>query len=178
MLLCQQVAERDAGLTRAREAQEDRVLEVMRIMTAGQWRTGVSHVELAQKHGVSPSTVKNWAAEASRLIKLSMGDGEEVRARIASMLENFASVAMAREGYTMGGDAYPNPDVKAATAAVKTLAEVLGLITQKHEHAVVVANYEQMPRASKAQWLREKAAVMLAEADRLESVEVDAGSMR
>lgn len=147
-------------------------------MTSGQWRTGVSHAELALKYGVAPSTVKNWSTEASRLIRLSMGEGEEVRARISAMLENFASVAMAREGRTMAGEAYPNPDVKAATAAVKTLAEVLGLITQKHEHAVVVANYEQLPRAGKAQWLRDKAAALLAEADRLESVEVDAGPMR
>ena len=148
---------------------DSRVLEVMRIMTAGQWRTGVSHAELAEKYKCSPETVKHWSSQASQLIRLSMGDGEEVRARLAAMLESFASTAMAREGVTMAGDTYPNPDVKAATGAVKTLAELLGLMVQKHEHAVVVAQYEQLPRAGKAQWLREKATALLAEADRLEA---------
>lgn len=143
------------------------MLEVMRMMTAGEWRPGPSHVFLAAKHGVAESTVRNWSSQASQLIRLCMGDGEEIRARIAAMLENAASVAMARKGYTMGGDEYDNPDVKAATGALKALAEVLGLITQKHEHAVVVAQYEQLPRAQKAQWLRDKAAALLAEADRL-----------
>lgn len=147
------------GLTRVRDEAaptDSRVLEVMRMMTAGEWRTGPSHVLLAEKYGVAESTVRNWATQASQLIRLSMGDGEEVRARLAGMLE------------TLAGDAMKS-DPRAATAAVKTLAELLGLITQKHEHAVVVAQYEQLPRAGKAQWLRDKAAALLAEAERLEA---------
>ncbi len=38
-----------------------------------------------------------------------------------------------------------------------------------HEHAVVVAQYESLPAAGKAAWLRERAEKMLAEAKRLEA---------
>lgn len=127
------------------------------MMTAGEWRTGQSHALLAARYGVAPATVRHWSAQASQLIRLSMGDGEEVRARLAAMLEGYAATAM------------ESTDVRAATGAVRTLAELLGLITQRHEHAVVVAQYEQLPRQGKAQWLRDKAAALLAEAERLEA---------
>lgn len=160
----------DTRITRARGKQADEgVRRCREIMTSGAWLTGASHALVAEEFGASVRTVETWAAMASREIKVALGDGEEIRSRLAVTLERYAAVAMSREGRTMGGDAYPNPDVKAATGALKTLAEVLGLVTQKHEHAVVVAQYEQMPRANKAQWLREKAAALVAEADRLDA---------
>lgn len=166
-------------ITRAREGNADAgVARCAELMTTGAWLTGKSHTLVAEEYGVSVRTVETWASTASRAIRVAMGDGEEIRGRLAVLLETYAKSAMDRQGYTMAGEAYPNPDVKAATGAVKTLAELLGLITQKHEHAVVVAQYEQLPRAGKAQWLRDKASALLAEADRLEGVEVDASAMR
>lgn len=168
----------DTRITRAQEGADAGVARCAELMTTGQWATGKSHALVAEEFNVSVRTVETWASTASRAIRVALGDGEEIRGRLAVLLESYAHTAMSREGRTMAGDPYPNPDVKAATGAVKTLAELLGLITQKHEHAVVVAQYEQLPRAGKAHWLRDKAAALLAEADRLEGVGVDANAMR
>lgn len=159
----------DAGHARAGQADEG-VRRCAQMMADGTWETGVSHDALAKEFGVSPRTVETWASTASRVIKIAMGDGEDLRARLALMLERHERVAMQRIGVSMKGESYPNPDVKAATAAVKTLAELMGLVTQKHEHAHVVASYEQLPREAKAKFLRDKAAQLIAEADRLEGV--------
>ncbi|HET9045107.1 MAG TPA: hypothetical protein VFN70_18255 [Burkholderiales bacterium] len=162
---------RKAGADHARAGQaEEGTRRCAQMMADGTWTTGTSHDELAKEFGVSPRTVETWAAMASRAIKIAFGDGEELRARLALQLERHERVAMQRIGVTMKGEEYPNPDVKAATAAVKTIAELMGLVTQKHEHAHVVASYEQLPREGKAKYLREKAAQLLAEADRLEGV--------
>jgi phosphoribosyl-dephospho-CoA transferase len=139
-------------------------------MTDGAWETGASAALVAAEFGVSVRTVETWASMASRAIRMAIGDGEELRARLAMMLERHERVAMSRTAVSMGGVEYANPDVKAATNAVKTMAELMGLMVQKHEHAHVVASYEAMPSADKAKWLRSKAAELLEEADRLDGV--------
>jgi hypothetical protein len=163
----------DTRITRARAGRDtgkadEGVRRCAQLMTDGQWETGASTALVAAEFGVSVRTAETWATTASRALRLAMGDGEELKARLAMMLERHERVAMSRVGVTMGGDQYANPDVRAATNAVKTLAELMGLITQKHEHAVVVAQYESLPREAKAKWLRDKAAALLEEADRLE----------
>jgi hypothetical protein len=164
-----QTAKGNTRITRATDRADEGVARCAELMTGGEWITGESHKLVAEEFDVSVRTVETWASTASRAIRVAMGDGEEIRARLALLLESYAKKAMDRVGVTMGGDTYPNPDVKAATGAVKTLAELLGLMVQKHEHAVVVAQYEQLPRAGKAQWLRDKAAALLTEAERLEA---------
>lgn len=164
----------DTRITRARAGRETGQAEVgvrrcAQLMADGAWETGRSSELVAAEYGVSPRTAETWASTASRLLRLAMGEGDDLRARLALMLERHERVAMSRVGVTMGGEEYSNPDVKAATTAVKTLAELMGLVTQRHEHAVVVTQYEALPRTGKVAWLRERSEALAAEADRLEA---------
>lgn len=106
----------------------------MNLMADGLWVTGVSHAAIAEKHGVSPATVKDWATSASRVLRLSLaGDQEDLRARLVTTLERVVSAAMSKQAATMGGELYPNPDLKAAVAALSEQAKLLGLVVTKHE---------------------------------------------
>lgn len=160
-------------VTRVRQGQaEDGVRHIAKMMADGQWITGASHEAVATLFAVSERTVEGWAIQASRALRMSIGDGEELRGRLAAMLERHERVAMQRVGVTMKGDEYANPDVKAATGAVKTLAELMGLVTQKHEHTHTVQSFAALPPPEKAQRLRELASKLNAEADRLDSAVV------
>lgn len=170
-----EVSESDSRITRARTGREtgqadDGVRRCAQIMTEGSWRTGKSHAQVADEFGVSVRTVETWASMASRAIRIAVGDGEELRGRLSMMLEKIQDMALTRQAATMGGDLYDSPDLKAAVVAVKTQAELMGLMVQKHVHAHVVASYEALPATDKAKWLRAKAAELIEEADRLEGV--------
>lgn len=147
---------------RAREAEVDeRAAEIAQMMAAGQWVTGQSHMALSKKWGAELEAVKHAAQRAGQALRVLMHtDKEELRARNAAHLEGLAA------------DAHAAGEFRAAVSARDSIAKLLGLnAPEKHEHAVVVAQYEQLPRAGKAQWLRDKATALLAEADRLDGDE-------
>lgn len=163
--------------SRLRGQAELGVRRCSQLMADGAWETGASHTLVAAEYGVSERTVEGWAIQASRIIRALVGDGEELRGRLAILLERHERVAMGKKTLSVRGkgDAteiveVPDPDVKAATGAVKALAEVMGLVTKKHEHAHVVTNYESLPRSEKIRWLHERAAQLVSEANRLEGV--------
>lgn len=158
---------KEPRITRAREdgQAEAGVKRCADLMVEGLWRSGKSTIELAGEFGVSPRTVETWAQTASRAIRMAMGDGEAIRGRLAAMLERHEAVAMERQGYTMAGEAYPNPDVKAATGAVKALAEVLGVVETKHKVDVTVQTFAQLPPPAMLAKVREQ----IAELKRLET---------
>lgn len=123
---------------RAREDADEGVRECLRLMTSGQWVAGQSHEEVAAKHGVSPATVKNWATNASRIIRLATDEAkEDIRARLVATLDNIVKTAMQKQGCAVGktGEAhyFDAPDLRAAVSAVETSAKLLGLITNRHE---------------------------------------------
>lgn len=103
-------------------------------MVEGRWVSGASHRFIAEKHGVAPATVKDWATSASRALRLIVAvDPDEMRARLIATLETVVSKAMARQSATMGGELYDNPDLKSAVSAIAEQAKLLGLVVQKHE---------------------------------------------
>lgn len=122
-------------------------MRCVELMTQGEWRTGVSHQLVASEFGVSPRTIEGWATTASRLIRLSIGDGEEVRARLVVMLEDVHRRALQKQAATSEGDMYDSPDLRSAVAAIAEQAKLLGLVEQKHRVNVDVRGYEQMPPA-------------------------------
>lgn len=110
------------------------VRRCMELMTSGKWVSGKSHAEVAAEHGVEPVTVKAWATSASRVIRrLAEEDLPEIRARILAGLERAVAMAFERQGMSLKGEPYDNPDVRGAVAALEVQAKILGLITQKHE---------------------------------------------
>jgi hypothetical protein len=63
-----------------RTPREQRVDEVVALMTGGQWVAGGQHRELAAKWGVHPGTVEHYAAEANRLLRHAFRAEPEARA--------------------------------------------------------------------------------------------------
>lgn len=144
------------SLQRARAREVDLlVLEIARKMASGQWVAGPSHAELAQREGVDPITVRQWAAEAGRFLRLSREeDRDAIIARDAATLETVVQMAM---------DA-GQPDLKAAIAGLAQKHKLLGLnAPEKHQHAHVVATYDQLPVGDRLAQVREAIAALQAE---------------
>ena len=75
----------------------DRVRGILEMMAAGLWKSGVSHLELAELWGLAPNTVESDAAEASRILKRKVVDEpeqEDRRARAISTLESQIAVCV------------------------------------------------------------------------------------
>lgn len=56
---------------------DDKILEIMHMMTSGQWLSGVSIARLAAEWGKSVATVQKLAVDAGRMIRLSVGTDRE-----------------------------------------------------------------------------------------------------
>jgi len=122
----------ETRVTRAKKGDLDAGVErCIALMTAGSWEAGASHKLVAEEFSVSPRTVETWASVASKIIRRAMGDEEQIRTEMAASLEAMKRLALDRQAATMAGELYPNPDVKAAVAAVATRAKVLGLVDRK-----------------------------------------------
>lgn len=78
----------------------ERVRHVIDLMASGRWVTGQTARELAEEWGLTVSTVEETSAEASRALKLSLGDAEEIKARWIATLEHNAAKASAAGEYT------------------------------------------------------------------------------
>lgn len=148
----------NSGLARARDTPA-LVQEVCEMMASGQWVTGRSHAYLAEREGVAVSTVRNWATEASRLLKsLTAGEREELQARNNAHLEALAA------------DAHAAGEYGAAVSARAAQAKLLGL--NAPERSVVTteqsaeAAYAAMSTEERVAYLEDRMrllGVMLAE---------------
>lgn len=88
-----------------------RVHHIMRMMSTGQWITGHSHMELADKWGISPSRVANIAGEASRWLVDKTQSDEELLAMCKATLATITKVSMSRG------------EMRTATEAIKPLLQ-------------------------------------------------------
>ncbi len=134
-------------------ARVDRIAEIMR---AGQWVRGCTGQVLADEWGIPLTTVEHNAGEAWRRVCAEADDATKARPTIAGTL---AQSAEAREHRTTAQLA----DVWSRVVGARA--------PERHEHAVVVAQYDAMPKGGKVTWLRERAAALEAEASRLEADE-------
>lgn len=133
----------------------DRIVGMMR---SGTFVRGVTAPELAAEWGMTVGSVQNMTAEASRMVLREVTDPDRVKGDVATVLMRTLEKAEAAAEF---GD-------------VARIADVVTKITggrapERHEHAVIVAQYERMPAKQRAEWLRSRAATMLAEADRLDA---------
>lgn len=134
---------------RARADGDAGVSQCLELMTTGKWVPGRSHQALAAEHGVHPDTVKKWATNASRIIRLAIeGDVEDIRAQMLATLGTIVSEAMSYERVVTdrngNSETVPQPDLKAAIAAIAEQAKLLGIVTQKHEVAVSPDEMERL----------------------------------
>lgn len=70
-----------------------RVEHIARLMASNLWRTGITNRELAEVWSVGLDCMKDYAAEASRIVRRDIGDSEEIRARALVALEQLAADA-------------------------------------------------------------------------------------
>lgn len=132
----------------------------MNLMADGLWVSGKSHADVAFEFGVSPATVKDWATSASRVLRLAVeSDPDELRARLVTTLENIVAesmqtkkAVMVRKKVAFDGEEriatvtemMPAPSLDAAVNAVRTHAQLLGLIVQKTQDVPIT---EEQARA-------------------------------
>jgi hypothetical protein len=134
---------------RAREYDE-KVVEVLKLMSTGRWADGRSHQELAEKHGVSLEAVQKWANDAGRHLRiLQTQDANVLRARNAAHLEAIAV------------DAHEMDDYSAAIRAREAMAKLLGLNAPEKVQHTVSADLDAMEPLERAAWYEAKAAELL-----------------
>lgn len=139
---------------------ETRIGRIRDMMRTGEWVRGKSSAPLADEWGMAVSSVEGYAAEAWRRVCAEADDAEQARPTIAGTLAVSLEQAATERQY------------RAVAALADTWSRVVGArAPERVEHAVVVAQYEALPREGKVAWLRERAERMLAEAARLEGTE-------
>jgi hypothetical protein len=68
-------------------------------MLKDEWEAGPSHLLFAREFGVTVGTVRNWASDASRFIRLCEGDEAEIRDELLRGLKRIGRVAEANGSY-------------------------------------------------------------------------------
>lgn len=149
------------AVTRARASPQEtagRVEAIVGLMRSGQWQRGLTAPVLAEQWGLATATVEGLAAEASRVVAREVTDPERVKVDVSTVLLRDLHRASEVSEF---GDVARIGDV---------LTKIVGArAPERKEVAVVVAQYEALPPKDRASWLREKAARLLEEADRLDA---------
>lgn len=158
----------DRALSRDRRDQVDAVVaEIVADMMAGRWLGHPNVQALAKKHGVSPERVKDWSAEAGRCVRvMDLVDRESLLAIHRARMAARAEMAIA-----LHDEAKASEEFSAAVGALASWREedrderkLLSLNPpEKHQHAHVVATYEQLEPAAKRAQLVEAIAALQAE---------------
>ena len=95
------------------------VRDIMADMCDGRWRAGMSHRAYATKLGAEIKTVRHWAAQASRSIRLCAGNEDEIRGRMQAGIDHIISLALQQDP----------PDLHAYLGALTLLGKVHGIGT-------------------------------------------------
>lgn len=111
-----------------RSAADDRVAHIKGLMARGEWFTRATALALSEEWGVALSTIKNYAAEASRALRQADDDTElaEIRAATITRLERLSAEAESKG------------ELRTAVRAEETKAKVAGIITSDARNAPVV----------------------------------------
>lgn len=141
----------------SRDVVDERVGIVEGLMRRAQWERGRTNRALAKQWGCSVDAVNDYAAEAGRRVRADVTDREEVQMTVCAALST-----VVREGLRDG-------DRSAVVRAGDVWTRIIGArAAEKHEHTVV-DDFDAMTPSQKSAWLRDRAAEMLAEADRLDA---------
>lgn len=102
---------------------DERVREIVGLMLAGEWVAGASHIALAKKCKVEQVTVRRWASEAGRFIRLCHGAEDEIRDELLRSIRR------------VGRKAEDAEDYRSANQSLELAAKVHGLLEQKQRSA-------------------------------------------
>ena len=122
-----------------------RVTHILDLMSSGQWVRGVTAGELATKWEIPLSTVENSSAEAWRTWKRLSNDADKVRPEVAAILHERLQYSNARR------------NVREVVAIADVYTRVVGArAAERHEHAVVIAQFDSLPFEGKLRWIDER----------------------
>lgn len=138
----------DAGAGQGSTLQKDKFIEAIALsMAEGKWEPFRSVRELAARERISLGNAQAYAAEASRLLRISWG-GEDAKLAVLERIRNIGKAAEERteEVLDAGGEVRTlrKPDYRTALRSAETLASILGL---QGSNAEVVIRYQNMSDA-------------------------------
>jgi hypothetical protein len=107
----------------ADQVTDDAIAAIVKLMLQHEWEAGRSHLEFSKRYGVTVPTVRNWAADASRFIRLCHGSQEEIRDELLASIRR------------VGRNAELADDHRSATGALELACKVHGLLERKPESA-------------------------------------------
>lgn len=133
---------------------EQRIDVIVDRMSRGEWYGSRSHRELAVEWSCGVASVQDYASTASAIVRrcIRPEDAEALRLQLFASLQEALRLAQTRQGYTMAGEAYANPDVKGMVSACGEMAKLLSLTTAKVE--VTATPYAQLSHDEKVAKLR------------------------
>lgn len=108
--------------------------KIMNMMLDGTWKVGKSHRQIAEEYPErTPDQIRQYAAAASRFIRLCRGSEDEVRERILLGIDRGIELAENAEKIHFDQDAgefrtINQPDLKALESFLKFMAEVHGIL--------------------------------------------------
>lgn len=124
-----------------------RVDEIYHIMRMGEWIRSKSAVVFAAQWGISRERVEQLSAEAWRRVCHESNDPEEMRPEIAAILRT----------NLMRADEVRN--FRAIASLAETYTKVIGArAPERHEHAVIIAQFDSMTRDGKIAWIDQRIA--------------------
>jgi len=135
------------GLHASKQVVAERIEHIADIMRRGLWRPGESHKPLCVEWGISSSRIFQMTAEAWRRVCYEANDPAAMRPEIAGILRQNMARADAQQKY------------QAVAKLADTWTKVIGARAPvKHEHAHVVAQFEQLDTRGKLAWIEERIA--------------------
>lgn len=134
------------GITRARTRTgaerrpvvDKGIKDIIQMVTEGRWRSGIGHAEIEAKYNITPVTSRAWATQAHRLLRMAIGEGEDIRARLVVMLEDIHHRAIEAQSVTKDGQPFDSPDLRSAISAISEMGKLLGLVETKHKVDVTI----------------------------------------
>ena len=122
----------EAHRARARDERATRVDRIVAMMADGSWRGMKSWRALSVEYGVGMDAVRDYAREASGILRHAMqGSLEDLRERILLGVEAVTNAALDRKRAVPvrdgGVELVADPDCKAALAGYELQAKMLGL---------------------------------------------------
>jgi hypothetical protein len=140
------------AVTRATPAvTAERVERIVGLMRRDEWRRGETAPVLAKEWGLATNTVEQLASEASRVVAREVTDPGMVTETVAVTLATNLERASKASEY---GDVARIADVWTRIVGARA--------PERHEHAVVVAQFESLPREGKLRWIDERIAKLQA----------------
>ena len=113
---------------------DERVDHIIKLMVNREWHPGRAHKELAEKWGIHPRTVSDYADIASGVLKRADGDLMVWVNNKLQELDTIAAAAVAKtHTYKVKDELIevPDPDFASAVKAINVAADIRGAKLQK-----------------------------------------------